>query len=154
MPPSPVMRIMSKLNHRVAALIRSGRGPKGTVLLLTTRGRKSGLLRVTPLQYEEVDGDYYLGSGRGPQADWYRNIKADPCVQVEVQGRTFSGVAEPVSDPVRVADFLALRLKSRPLMIGLIMRLEGLPLRYSRADLERFAAGKTLVIVHTEREHI
>jgi len=30
------------------------------VLLLTTTGRKTGLLRVTPLQYEEVDGVYYI----------------------------------------------------------------------------------------------
>ncbi|HUS79158.1 MAG TPA: nitroreductase/quinone reductase family protein [Patescibacteria group bacterium] len=35
------------------------------VLLLTTTGHKTGLPRVTHLQYEEVDGAYYVGSMRG-----------------------------------------------------------------------------------------
>jgi hypothetical protein len=39
------------------------------VLLLTTTGRKSGLPRVTALQYEEVAGAIYLGSSRGTQAE-------------------------------------------------------------------------------------
>lgn len=146
------MRIMSKMNRLVAALIHRGRGPQRLVLLLTTTGRKSGLPRVTPLQFEEVGGDYYLGSARGTQADWYRNVQADPCVQIEVQGRKLSGVAEAVNDPSRVADFLAMRMERHPLMIGMITHIEGLPLRFSRADLERFSAGKALVIVRIERE--
>ena len=47
------------------------------VLLLTTIGRKSGLPRATPLQYEEVDGQYRIASARGTEADWYRNILAN-----------------------------------------------------------------------------
>jgi hypothetical protein len=33
-------------------------------------------------------------------------------------------------------------------MIGGIMRLEGLPLRYTRADLEKFAQDKALAVIH------
>jgi hypothetical protein len=33
-------------------------------------------------------------------------------------------------------------------MVGLIMRLEGFPLRYTRLDLEKFAAGKALAVLH------
>jgi deazaflavin-dependent oxidoreductase (nitroreductase family) len=51
------------------------------VLLLTTRGRKTGLLRVTPLQYEQIEGKYYVGSAFGTRTDWYRNILADPGVR-------------------------------------------------------------------------
>ncbi len=145
--PAFLYRILRKLNPRIARNYQIGIGPTRVVMLLTTTGRKSGLPRVTPLQYEEINGVYYLGSARGVQADWYRNILACPQVSVQIRQRTFQGTAEPISDPARVADFLALRLKRRPLLIGLVMRLEGLPLRYTRADLERFAAAKTMVVI-------
>lgn len=140
-------RIMRRLNPRIARNYQKGFGPTRMVMLLTTTGRKSGLPRVTPLQYEEIDGAYYLGSARGAHADWFRNIHACPRVSIQIGQRTFQGIAEPVTDPARIADFLALRLKRRPISIGLVMRLEGLPLRYTRSDLERFAAQKKMVIV-------
>jgi len=148
--PAFFYRLMKKMNPRIAANYRKGLGPTGVVLLLTTTGRKSGLPRTTPLQYEEIDGVYYVGSGRGPQSDWYRNILANPRVEVQVKERCFQGIAEAVNDPARVADFLALRLKQRPIFIGLTMRLEGLPLRFNRRDLERFAAQKTMVVIRPE----
>ena len=147
-----VWRIMRGMNRRVARLIARGLGPRQLVLVLTTTGRKSGLPRPTPLQFEEIDGAYYVGSARGERADWYRNVLADPCVQVQARGRNFPAFAETVDDAERVADFLAIRLKRRPVMIGLVMRLEGLPLRYRRADLVRFAREKTLVILHPAAE--
>ena len=96
-----------------------------------------------------------MGSARGAQADWFRNIQANPGVQVQIKrGKNefmrFSATAEAVTDPGRVADFLGARLKRHPLMIGFLMHLEGLPLKYSRADLERFAAGKALAIIRPE----
>jgi len=139
---------MRWMNHRMARNYRRGIGPAKVVLLLTTIGRKSGIPRVTPLQYEEVDGLYYLGSARGTQADWYRNILMNPQVEIQIREQKFTGAAEAVTDVGRIADFLALRLKRRPLMIGLLMRLEGLPLRFSLTDLEQFAAQKALVVIH------
>lgn len=148
--PGIVWRWMRRMNRRVARMVEAGAGPSRVVLLLTTRGRQSGLPRATPLQYEQIDGVYYVASARGVHADWYRNILADSRVEVQVRERHFRGRAEAVSDPARVADFLALRLQHHPLMIGVLMRLEGLPLRYTRADLERFAAGKALVVIREE----
>jgi hypothetical protein len=34
------------------------------ILLLTTIGRKSGFPRVIPLQYEEIDGAWYVASAK------------------------------------------------------------------------------------------
>jgi deazaflavin-dependent oxidoreductase (nitroreductase family) len=150
--PAFFYRIMQKMNLRIAANYRKGLGPTGVVLLLTTVGRKSGLPRTTPIQYEKIDGAYTVGSARGPQADWYRNVLANPRVEVQVKKLSFKGTAEAVSDPARVADFLAYRLKRRPIFIGLTMRLEGLPIFFKRADLERFAAQKTMVIIRPEGE--
>jgi len=118
------------------------------ILLLTTTGRKSGLPRITPLQYEVIDGGYYLGSARGTKSDWFRNILADNHVEVRVKARHFHGTAETVTDPARVADFLAYRLERHPLMIGLMMKMYNLPMRPSREQLLELSQSTTLVIIH------
>ncbi len=145
-------RLMQRLNKKIARNYQRGIGPSRVVMLLTTTGRKSGLSRVTPLQFEEYDGVFYVGSARGAAADWFRNIQANPQVQVQIRERRFAGTAEAIMDPGRIADFLGLRLKRHPWMIGLVMRLEGLPLRHTRQDLERFAAQKAMVIIKPEAE--
>ncbi len=122
------------------------------VLLLTTTGRKSGQPRVTPLQYEEIDGAVYIASARGAKADWYRNIVANPNVGIRLKSRQFAGQAEPVTDPGRIADFLAYRLQHHPKMVGFIMRREGLPQNPTRADLENYAENRAMVIITPGQE--
>jgi deazaflavin-dependent oxidoreductase (nitroreductase family) len=139
---------MKNLNTRMMANYQRGIGPTRVVLILTTSGRNSGLPRTTPLQYEEIDGDYYIASARGSQADWFKNILANPNVQVQIRDRQFEALAEAVTDPARIADFIELRLRLHPVMIRLIMVLfDGLPLRFSRAELEEFCKQKALVIL-------
>lgn len=77
------MQTIQKI-HRVLYAIGLGPLVGRIVLLLTTMGRKSGLPRVTSLQYEEINGDYYLGSARGLKADWLRNIQSNPKVEIRV----------------------------------------------------------------------
>ena len=117
------------------------------VLLLTTIGRKSGLPRVTPLQYEEVDGAWYVASAKGTKADWFQNILANRHVQVRVKAYHIHGLAEPITDPRQIADFLEFRLQRHPKMIGAILRSEGLPAQLSRADLEAYAQKLAIVII-------
>lgn len=95
--PTFLWRWMKALNRRMTA--NDGAKTPDFVLLLTTTGRKSGLPRTTPLQYEEVDGAYLVASARGAQADWYRNLLANPQVEVQVKGRSFKAAAQPVTDP-------------------------------------------------------
>jgi hypothetical protein len=83
-----------------------------------------------------VSGDYYIASARGRDADWFKNICANPNVHVQVRACEFDAIAEPVTDPIRIADFIELRLRRHPIMIRLIMHLfDGLPLRFHRTDL-------------------
>jgi deazaflavin-dependent oxidoreductase (nitroreductase family) len=141
------MKHIQKL-HRV--LYKLGLGPiiGKIILLLTTTGRKTGLKRVTPLQYEEIDGKYYLGAARGLKADWVRNIQADPQVEVRVKSSSFQGRAEVVTDPCRIADFVEVRLQRHPFMIGMIMqRAHGLPRQPNREQLEKLAEKEALVII-------
>jgi deazaflavin-dependent oxidoreductase (nitroreductase family) len=133
--PKPVLRLLRQPPRLAYAL---GLGPVlgRLVLLLTTKGRKSGIPRVTPLQYEELGGLFYLGSALGQSADWFRNIMADPRVEVRVKDRRFACLAQPVTDPQQIADFLELRLKRHPRMIAAMLKSEGLPAHPSRAQLE------------------
>jgi deazaflavin-dependent oxidoreductase (nitroreductase family) len=130
-------------------LYRLGLGPLvgRLVLLLTTTGRKSGLPRTTALQYEEVAGAIYLGSSKGAQADWFKNLVANPNVSVRVKSRQFSGKAEAVTDPVRIADFLELRLRHHPRMVGAMLKSEGLSAQPDRAELETYAGKLALAII-------
>jgi deazaflavin-dependent oxidoreductase (nitroreductase family) len=120
------------------------------ILLLTTTGRKSGKPRVVPLQYEVIGGQYFLGSSRGMEADWVRNIRADPRVVVRVSSARFSGKAEIVTDTGRIVDFLEVRLKRHPRMIGMMMRGEGLTRAPGRTDLERYSSQLALVVIAPE----
>jgi deazaflavin-dependent oxidoreductase (nitroreductase family) len=134
--------------HRVLYAIGLGPLIGRIILLLTSIGRKSGLKRVTPLQYEEIDGKYYLGSARGLQADWVRNIQCNPQVDVRVKSLRFNGQAEVVTEPARIADFIEVRLQRHPFIIGTIMqKAHGLPKHPSREQLEKLAEKETLVII-------
>jgi deazaflavin-dependent oxidoreductase (nitroreductase family) len=66
------------------------RGSK--ILLLTTKGRKSGDLRTKPLIYEQ-DGDRYVivaSKGGAPaHPDWYLNLQKDPNVELQVLDDVF-----------------------------------------------------------------
>ncbi len=150
MSPETIYHRMKHLNALMVANYKRGFGPRRIVLLLTTTGRKSGLPRVTPLQFEEFDGDYYIASARGQEADWFKNILANPQVHVQIRDREFEALVEPVTDPARIADFIELRLRRHPLMIRLIMHLfDGLPWRFNRAELEEFCKQKALAILRT-----
>lgn len=65
-------------------------------LLLTTRGRRSGIRRRTALIYGEA-GDAYLvvasdgGAPRHPA--WYLNLAEDPAVDVQIGGEVFAAWA-------------------------------------------------------------
>ena len=65
-------QVLKFLKYPPRFLYAIGLGPiyGRLVLLLTTTGRKSGLHRVTPLQYEEIEGKIYVGAARGQKADW------------------------------------------------------------------------------------
>ncbi len=142
-----IWRCMSKLNRRIAVTaIGRGRGPRRVVLLLTSTGRKSGQSHVTPLQFEKERDVIYVASARGPRADWFRNVQANPRVKVQIDDRAFDGLAEPITDPARIADFLQLRLRRHPIMMRLMLALEG-QLRCNRTALERFAAGKAMIAI-------
>ncbi len=76
------------------------------LLVLTTSGRKSGEPRHTMVEHWEIDGDYYIVSGWGKQAQWLKNLQADPIVTVQtVRHGAVTGKAERVLEDERLARF-------------------------------------------------
>jgi deazaflavin-dependent oxidoreductase (nitroreductase family) len=147
--PKTIFRLIKKPPQLAYAL---GMGPLigRLILLLTTTGRVTGLPRVTPLQYEQVEGVFYVGAARGLKSDWVKNILADPQVKIQVKQRRLSGRAEVVADPDRIADFLELRLRNHPRMIGAMLKTDGLPAKPTRAQLEEYSAQAVLVCIYPE----
>lgn len=103
----PLRRGFRVLNRYVAApLTRVGAGPllntpaTGSILVLRTIGRKSGLVREAPLGYAIVDGRVAVIAGYGRGAHWFRNALANPSVEVALPGAVIGGIAEEVTDPV------------------------------------------------------
>jgi len=70
------------------------RGSK--ILLLTTKGRKSGKPRTKPLIYEEGGDRYVIVASNGgalAHPDWYSNLQEDPNVEVQVLNEVFPALA-------------------------------------------------------------
>jgi len=144
---------MYRLLHyppKIIYRLRLGRLIGGLVLLLVTQGRRTGLRRVVPLQYEWVDGEVFLASIRGAKADWYQNIVANSSVELIIGAKHLEGLAEPTTDIERITDFLELRLDRHPLMVGLILRAEGLSNTSDRAELAAYASRLALVRIDTD----
>jgi deazaflavin-dependent oxidoreductase (nitroreductase family) len=108
----------------------------GKVLLLTAKGRKSGLDRVTAIGYEyHPDEDtYYVTSGWDGKTDWYQNARANPRVRVRVGKREFDAVAEPVPEK-RAMERLAENARRNPFSARLWPRWTGQPFDGSEAGL-------------------
>ncbi len=138
-PPNKLFtRVYRKVLHRPM---------KDVILLLTTSGRKTGRPHTIGLQYELIDGRYYLGAADGTRADWYRNIVKNPSVEIQVGRKNIPATAAVVCDPKEITDFLQYRLNKRPLMIGLILRLDGIKGKLNHAALEGYSHHVGLVIL-------
>ncbi|MEU3472420.1 nitroreductase [Rhodococcus sp. 05-340-1] len=75
-----------------AELYENSGGTEGTmmngmpVVLLTTKGNKSGKLRKSPLMKVEHDGEYAIVASLGGAPKhpvWYHNVKAEPLVELQ-----------------------------------------------------------------------
>jgi deazaflavin-dependent oxidoreductase (nitroreductase family) len=71
----------------------------GYILLLRVRGRTTGLVREVPLSYLVTDGAAWVMAGFGERTAWYRNLRADPAVEVWLPGRVLGCRATDVRDP-------------------------------------------------------
>jgi deazaflavin-dependent oxidoreductase (nitroreductase family) len=89
-----------EINRKVIDQFRAGGEIEGMrrerLLLLTTKGAKTGTDRTTPVMFHP-DGDrvVVMASNAGaPKApDWYANLRADPSVRVEIGDDAYPATA-------------------------------------------------------------
>ncbi|MEY7972879.1 nitroreductase family deazaflavin-dependent oxidoreductase [Saccharomonospora xinjiangensis] len=80
---------------------------KGTpILILTTKGRRSGQPRKSALIFVEHDGHHVVVASNGGALDhpaWYKNLVADPEVRVQVKADKFAARARTATGEERAA---------------------------------------------------
>ena len=147
------------LNRYAAVpLVRAGLGPlfatplTGSLMVLRTRGRRTGRWRDAPLGYVILDGYVYFCAGFGRSTQWLRNVEADPGVEAPPPAGSVVGIAEEVTDPVEWSRGMRVLLASMGIVgratvgdvrttsdEGLIALAGGLPL--VRARVTGLASG-------------
>lgn len=96
--PSPVDWVRAEVEHyeRTGGSAFKDR----PVVLIATRGARTGLLRKTPLMRVEHSGVYAAVAsvaGAEHHPAWYYNLLADPCVEVRDGARTFALTAREIT---------------------------------------------------------
>ena len=117
----------------------------GYLMILRTRGRKSGEMRDAPLGYTIVGEHVYCVAGFGRRTHWFQNVLADPHVEVILPGRAFSGMAEEVTGPAERRRVLAPLLRSMGAVAGMVGM--GNPWRDSPDEIASKCDGMPLVRV-------
>ena len=70
----------------------------GYIMVLKTIGHKSGLTRYAPVNYAIYEGSIYCLSGFGRKAHWYRNLQANPEIELIMPSGRYAGKAETLTD--------------------------------------------------------
>jgi deazaflavin-dependent oxidoreductase (nitroreductase family) len=118
-----------------------------SILLLTSTGRRTGKPHTIGLQYELIEGRYYVGAADGIRADWVRNILKNSIVELQVGAKKFAASARVVTDCQESTKFLEYRYYKRKLMMRIILRMDGLKGRIDYTVLEQYATRIGLVIL-------
>jgi deazaflavin-dependent oxidoreductase (nitroreductase family) len=102
----PFMRRMFWFLNKffMVPVFRLGFGPffgnpiTGYIMVLKAIGRISGKVRYTPVNYAIREGNVYcISAGRGT-SDWYRNLVANPEIEVILPGGSIYGHVAEVTD--------------------------------------------------------
>jgi deazaflavin-dependent oxidoreductase (nitroreductase family) len=99
-----VIKVMSALNtwaFRASGGRIGSRFRGAPVLLLTTTGRKSGQRRTAPVLYLRDGEDFVVVASKGGMSKhpgWYRNLEANPDVEVEIDRDCRKMLARRASD--------------------------------------------------------
>ena len=102
----PVHRVLFRLSKGRLLGRLEGQG----ILILVTKGHRSGKLRSSPLMYFQFEqsGDLMVVASNYSQdrhPEWYLNIAADPNVSVETKGERFAAEARITRGEERAALF-------------------------------------------------
>lgn len=115
------------------------RAAKQSTLRLTTTGRKSGRQHTVTIWFIVADTQrLYLQHVRGPTADWYKNLRKQPQVQIDLGQGPIAARARPVDDPAEVRRILG--LFRRKYLFAWVFQLLGMTKRAVVAEIQVLGA--------------
>jgi deazaflavin-dependent oxidoreductase (nitroreductase family) len=132
-------------------MFRLGLGPfvgnpiSGYIMVIKNTGRISGKTRYAPVNYCIYQGDLYCLAGFGKISDWYKNILANPNIEVIHPVGPLAGLAEVVEETDNRTALLRMILKNA----GFAGFFEGFnPFTISDEELERKLGDRPLIRIH------
>lgn len=84
------------------------------IMVLVTRGRKSGLPRYTPIEYRRHGSKIYLVSGWGTRPNWFQNLLENPLPTLQLGRRAQAARAQLVTDSAEALRALYLFRRTAP----------------------------------------
>jgi deazaflavin-dependent oxidoreductase (nitroreductase family) len=126
-------------------------------MLLTHRGRRTGLCRHTVLkvmEYRKDAPEAVVMSAFGPNADWLRNIEATRYADVVIGSRHFSAAHRFLDEEEAVAVITGYERRNRfiaPIIRAVLSLLTGWRYCSSTADRRRLAAQLPLIAFRPRR---
>jgi len=118
----------------------------GRIMVIKHLGRRSGQVRMAPVNYAPVGGELYCTAGFGSGSDWYRNIMANPQVELWLPEGKSPARAEDISDcPERLTLLRQILIAS-----GFAAPLFGITPKVSDEQLAALTPGYR--IIHFVRE--
>jgi deazaflavin-dependent oxidoreductase (nitroreductase family) len=117
------------------------------VLLLTVKGRKSGTLYTTPVNYLRHADEILITT----DSSWWKNLRGGAQVTMRIEGKDVRGAAEAVTEEGAVGETLLAMLKRFPgygKRVGVTLTPEGHA--DSRQMQQAIKKGRVLVRVHLE----
>ena len=116
-------------------------------MLLTTIGRKTGKPHRVVVDIVKHDKDkdiYFINAGWGLRSDWFRNLIANPNVQVQIARRKFSGRATVL--PLKEGgDILVEFINQHPNYVRLMMRIIGIEIRFNEEEIRSLVSEMPIV---------
>lgn len=91
------------------------------LMILTTRGRKTGTPRHTPVEYRRHGRKIYIVSVWGERPDWFQNALVSPVVTVQFGSKLYNARSSPVSDNAEALRALNLFRRIAPARYDAVM---------------------------------
>ena len=118
-------------------------------MFLTTIGRKTGKphkVVVDVVKHDKDNDVYYVNAGFGLKSDWFRNLIANPNVQMQVSNRKFDGKAMVL--PLKEAgDILVEFIRQHPYYVRLMMRIIGIEIKLNEEENRSLVSELPIVAI-------
>jgi deazaflavin-dependent oxidoreductase (nitroreductase family) len=114
----------------------------GYIMVVKTIGRKTGRERYVPVNYAIQDGNIYCMAGFGKGTHWYRNLQAQPNIEIIIPSGPLAGLAQDATNSEEATRVIRQLLKNSG-FVGFIAGFN--PYTESDTELRKKTKGFPLV---------